>query len=71
VLRIRATKLKCAKHPHYNGRASPKASCLSCMTIWRLRRELEDAGHVFNVPTVRERPRVAETLGIPGRDRNL
>jgi hypothetical protein len=38
------------------------------MTIWRLRRELEDAGHVFNVPTVRERPRMAETPGISRGD---
>jgi len=60
MLRIRSARLKCERHPRYNGRASPKASCVFCMTIWRLRRQLEDAGRVFNVPTVRERPRITE-----------
>jgi hypothetical protein len=65
MLRIRATRLRCQRHPRYNGRTSPKASCLSCMTIWRVRRELEDAGRLFNLPTVRERPRVVE-MPSPG-----
>jgi hypothetical protein len=60
MLRIRSAKLKCAKHPRFNGHTLYWASCYPCQVIWRVRRELEDAGRVFGVPTLRERPRVAE-----------
>ena len=60
MLRIRSAKLKCAKHPRFNGHTLYWASCYPCQVIWRVRRELEDAARVFGVPTMRERPRVAE-----------
>ena len=30
-------KLKCTKHPRYNGTKSPKASCYQCIEIQKLR----------------------------------
>ena len=60
MLKIRSSKLKCAKHPRFNGRTLYRASCYPCQVIWRVRRELEDAARVFGAPTLRERPRIAD-----------
>lgn len=32
-------KLRCSKHPRYNGKHSPRASCQRCYEIWRIRNE--------------------------------
>lgn len=30
-------KLKCTRHPRYNGQSSPRASCEQCVTLHTLR----------------------------------
>ena len=48
MLRIRTAKLKCKRHPRYNGRlANFHASCMSCEYLYRLRLLLSDAARHF------------------------
>lgn len=42
-------KIACVKHPRYNGKKSPRASCEGCLVVWYTRsgisrRELSYAG---------------------------
>ena len=32
-------KIRCPKHPRYNGLISPRASCEPCMKLYRIRLE--------------------------------
>lgn len=29
--------IRCAKHPRYNGRQSPRAGCWTCIALWEIR----------------------------------
>lgn len=33
--------LRCRKHPRYNGKESPRASCLQCLFIYHARRDAQ------------------------------
>jgi hypothetical protein len=37
-------KIKCPKHPKYNGSRSPHASCEACQAIWKARQDCLMAG---------------------------
>jgi hypothetical protein len=51
MLKLRALKLKCPKHPRYNGRlANFHASCRSCEYLYRLRLILADTLRHFDKP---------------------
>ena len=51
--------LKCPRHPRYTGEQSPRASCLICIGLWKVRLQAE-YNHVTVVVTSRRRVKVEE-----------